>query len=355
MSRILITGAAGMVGSHLLEHLAEASAGVARQAALPRLGGVGVGGVGVGEVGVGEVGAKVLGSFHAPTIDMADIEGRFCLAPLDVTQRGAVADLIAAFRPDTIYHLAAQSLPVVSWQNPWETMEVNVIGTVNVFEAIKALRLRVPDYDPMVVVACSSAQYGASLAPANLPIGEDTQLLPLHPYGVSKVAQDLLAFQYWCNDRIRSIRARIFNCTGPRKRNDVVSDFAARIAAGLRAGQAGPIVLRVGNLETRRAILDVRDLVTALTALAAHGSPGEAYNICAEQAHRIADLVGIFEHIAGRTLLCQPDPALYRPSDEPIILGSSQRLHAACGWRQAVSIEQTLARVLAYEMDHPRQ
>ncbi len=275
------------------------------------------------------------------------------LTALDICDWPAVREGIADARPSVIYHLAAQSLPTLSWTDPWGTLRTNTQGTLNVFEAVRHVRATLDrGYDPMVVVACSSAEYGASLTPDRLPIDEDAPLLPLHPYGVSKVAQDLLAFQYWRNDRIRCIRARIFNTTGPGKRADVVSDFAARVAAIRRAGGGA---LRVGNLDSRRAILDVRDLVSALLLLADRGEPGEAYNICAEQAVRIGDLVPILARLAGIALPLDPDPALFRPSDEAVILGRTDRLRARTGWRQAVTIEQTLAAVLDHEMAHPRE
>ena len=316
MADVLITGAGGMVGSHLLEHLA------------------------------GTDPAGVLGSYFRPTVHLGELDPALRLTELDVRDRDSVAALIEAERPATIYHLAAQSLPTRSWADPWETMQTNVTGTVNLLEAIR--RLRPAGYDPMVVVACSSAQYGASLTAAAVPIAEDTPPLPLHPYGVSKVAQDLLAFQYWRNDGIRSIRARIFNTTGPRKRDDVVSDFAARIARIERDGGA----LRVGNLDTRRAIMDVRDLIAALTLLAARGAPGEAYNICGDVAWRIGDLIPLFERLSGRALTLAADPALFRPSDEPVILGQNGKLKERTGWQPAVSIEATLQAVLAYERAH---
>jgi len=166
MRRTLVTGAAGMVGSHLLERLEAAAPG------------------------------STLGTWFRPTVRIEELAGRFALAELDVRDRAAVFEMVARERPATIHHLAAQSLPTVSWADPWETMRTNVEGTVNVFEAVRAVRVQHDaGYDPMVVVACSSAQYGASLTPENVPIDEDTQPLPLHPYGVSKVAQDLLAFQ----------------------------------------------------------------------------------------------------------------------------------------------------------------
>jgi nucleoside-diphosphate-sugar epimerase len=256
--------------------------------------------------------------------------------------------MIGDQRPDTIYHLAGQSLPTVSWIDPWETFRVNVEGTVNLFEAIRALRAADPGYDPMVVVACSSAQYGASLTPANVPIDEATLPLPLHPYGVSKVAQDLLAFQYWANHRIRSIRARIFNTTGPRKTADVISDFCARVARIKHHGGR----MRVGNIDARRAILDVRDTISAMILLAERGAPGEAYNICADQAWRIGDLIPLLEELAGISLAVEPDPTLFRPTDEPVILGRNTKLKERTGWLPTVDLKDTLRAVLEYELAH---
>ena len=319
MARILITGAAGMVGSHLLERLDAMRPG------------------------------GVLGSYFRPTVRLEELAGRLPLVELDVRDKAAVFALIAAERPPEIYHLAAQSLPTVSWTDPWGTMQTNVDGTLNVFESVRHVRAtQDSQYDPMVVVACSSAEYGASLTRGNVPISEDAALLPLHPYGVSKVAQDLLAFQYWRNHRIRCIRARIFNTTGPRKRADVVSDFAARIAAITRNGGA----LRVGNLDTRRAIMDVRDLVAALILLAERGEPGEAYNICGDAAYRIGGLIPIFERLAGVALSLAPDPALFRPSDEAVIFGRNTKLKERTGWQPEAGIEATLKAVLDYELAH---
>src|SRR5262249_26435083 len=187
-STVLLTGAAGLVGSHLVDALCHRK-------------------------------GPVLATYFQPTVPLETIIGKTELAELDMRNADAVRALIECRRPSTIYHLAAQSLPIASWEKPKETIESNVVGTVNLFEAIKSLRLRDGPYDPCVVVACSSAEYGASLTPDRVPIDEDAPLLPLHPYGVSKVAQDLLTYQYWVNDRIRGIRARIFNTTGPRKQN----------------------------------------------------------------------------------------------------------------------------------------
>jgi GDP-4-dehydro-6-deoxy-D-mannose reductase len=310
---VLVTGAAGMIGAHLLAHLA-----------------------------AGRPGAVIGTWFAGDPAPPPCIDG-VAMIELDVRDAAAVHACIARFRPAVIHHLAAQSLPTLSWQEPALTLDTNVQGTVNVFEAVQNVRTTCDaGYDPMVVVACSSAEYGASLTPERLPIDEDAPLLPLHPYGVSKVAQDLLAFQYWHNRRIRCIRARLFNTTGPRKQRDVVSDFAARVVAIGRHGGR----LRVGNLEARRPIMDVRDAVAALILLAARGAPGEAYNICAENAVRIGDLVPIFAGLAGIPLDVTVDAALLRPSDETVILGRTDKLRQRTGWRPTVPLAETLRAVL---------
>jgi len=316
---VLITGAGGLIGSHLAERL------------------------------LGED-VEVIATFHQPTINMQTVDPAVRFEQLDVLDREAVFDLVDARKPTEIYHLAAQSLPTVSWTDPWRTLRVNVEGTVNIFEAILRARTNDSSYDPMTVIACSSAEYGASLVPERVPIGEDAPLLPLHPYGVSKVAQDLLGHQYFHNHRLRCIRARIFNCTGPRKRNDVASDFARGIVRALNTGES----LKHGNLQTERAIIDVRDMIEALIVLAREGAPGEAYNICAERAYRVSELLDMFFDLAGRRVQTDVDPALLRYSDEPIIFGDTTKIRADTSWQPRRELKQTLADMLEFEMQQYR-
>lgn len=312
----MITGAGGMMGSHLAEML------------------------------VAE-GGEVLPTFFEPTIDMSTVDPAVKFIPLDVVDRTAVFSFVDKHRPTEIYHLAAQSLPTVSWKDPWLTNRVNMEGTINIFEAILAIRARGEDYNPMVVVACSSAEYGASLTPENVPIKEDAPLLPLHPYGVTKVGQDLLAFQYFYNHGLRTVRARIFNCTGPRKRNDVVSDFGRAVVKAMHEG----VTVRHGNLATTRGIIDVRDMITALILLARKGQNGQVYNICAEEAFKIEQVLEMYFAAAGQRFIAETDPALLRPSDEPIIFGDTTRIREDTGWTPTIPIRQTIADVLAFELE----
>jgi GDP-4-dehydro-6-deoxy-D-mannose reductase len=312
--KTLITGCCGMMGSHMVDYYHSK----------------------------GEV---IYGTFYKPTTNLSEFAHKAILEECDVRYFHHFHTILNKIRPDTIYHLAAQSYPTVSLLRPQETFEVNVTGTINLFESIKEIRKIEPAYDPVVVVACSSAEYGSSLTPENVPIKEDASLLPLHPYGVTKVVQDLLSYQYFVSDHIKAIRARIFNTTGPRKVNDAPSDFVRR-AVGIEKGKEK--VLRVGNMDARRAITDVRDLIQALIQLAEKGRHGEVYNISGSKVYRISEVVSIIENIMGRKFDIQVDQALIRPTDEPIIYGDSGRLTLDTGWTQRYTLEQTLSDMIDY-------
>lgn len=314
---VMVTGAGGMVGSHMVELLH------AR-------------------------GENVVGTYYKPTTDITELDRAIRMIECDVRYAPSVEKIIMEYRPEQIYHLAAQSYPTVSWDRPYETLDTNGNGTVAVFEAVKKVRLVDPGYDPMVVVACSSAEYGETLNQLEgdkVYVQETAQLQPLHPYGVSKVCQDLLSFQYYMNDKIRCIRARIFNSTGTRKVNDVTSDFTKR---AILAERSGDYTLKVGNLDTRRAIMDQRDLVSALMLLAEKGKPGDVYNISSEHVYQMRDIVTMIEKQLGHTFNIEVDPKLLRPTDERIIVGDVTKLKRDTGWSQKIPMEQTVADMLEY-------
>ena len=313
--KVLVTGAGGMVGSHMVELLHSQ-------------------------------GHDVLGTYYKPTTDITELDSAISMMECDVRYYASVQKIIADFKPDQIFHLAAQSYPTVSWVRPQETMDTNINGTVNIFEAVKSVRVLDGRYDPMVVVACSSAEYGQTLNEIEDPyVVETAQLKPLHPYGVSKVGQDLLSFQYFMNDHIRCIRVRIFNSTGTRKVNDVTSDFTKR---AVLAEKSGVYTLRVGNLETKRAIMDQRDLVNGLLLLAEKGIPGEVYNISSEYCYQMKDIVTMIEEQIGHKFELVVDSKLLRPTDERIIIGNIDKLKRDTGWKQQIPMKQTVADMLDY-------
>ncbi len=292
-------------------------------------------------------GHEVVATYYKPTVDIRDLAA-LQLQEVDITDWCAVWDSIHAFQPEAVYHLAAQSYPTVSWARPVETMRTNVIGTVNIFEAVKRLAKK-----PRVIVAGSSAAYGL-VAPDKVPISEDFPLQPLHPYGVSKVATEQLACQYWTGFGIEAIPVRIFNCTGPRKSGDAMSDFARRTVWLERHPAENGI--RVGNLNTRRTIVDVRDLNRGMILLLDHGAPGQAYNLGGEIAYPMRELLDqVLALSSRRDITAVADPKLFRPTDEPVIWGSSAKLKAATGWQPQIPLTQTIADMLDYWRGKPSE
>lgn len=315
---VLVTGAGGMVGSHMVESLYEA-------------------------------GNNVIGIWHKNKKNIEQISVPVRFIQCDMRYAQGIDEIIMDNLPEQIYHLAAQSYPTVSWVSPTETIDVNINSTINIYEAIKKARKYIkPDYDPIVVVACSSAEYGETLNKLEgdkVYVKETAELQPLHPYGVSKVGQDLISFQYFMNDHIRCIRARIFNSTGTRKVNDVTSDFTHRAVI---AEKTGIYELRVGNLETKRAIMDQRDLVKGLILLAEKGTAGDVYNISSEKIYQMKDIVSLIEKQINHTLKLKVDTSLIRPTDEKIIVGDVTKLKHDTGWKQDISMEKTIKDMLDY-------
>lgn len=316
---VLVTGAGGMVGSHMVELLYNR-------------------------------GDNVIGIWHKNKKNIEQIILPINFVQCDLRYGQGIDELIMDNLPEQIYHLAAQSYPTVSWVSPSETIDVNINGTIAIYEAIKKARKYIdPGYDPMVVVACSSAEYGETLnelvGTGKIYVKETAALKPLHPYGVSKVGQDLISFQYFMNDHIRCIRARIFNSTGTRKVNDVTSDFTYR---AIQAEKTGRFELKVGNLDTKRAIMDQRDLVKALILLAEKGKAGDVYNISSEYIYQMSDIVKIIEKQIGHILDIYVDPKLIRPTDEKVIVGDVTKLKLDTGWKQDIKMERTIADMLDY-------
>lgn len=268
------------------------------------------------------------------------IKNAVTLSKCDVRDPAAVKNAIRKSKPDLVFHLAAQSYPTVSWKDPIGTMETNVIGTINVLEAIRKLRM-----NPKTLIACSSAEYGY-VQEDEVPVKEDHSLLPLHPYGVSKVAQDLLAYQYFKNFNLKTSRVRIFGATGPRKVEDVCSDFAKGVA-NIEFGKKKP-VMYVGNLETRRDLVDVRDTVEAFWLLVKKGKIGEVYNVCSGKAYKIGDILNMFLKMPSTKIEVKIDPKKLRPSDESIIVGDNNKIRKDCGWKPKIPIEKTLKDTLEY-------
>lgn len=308
--RVWITGGGGFIGSHLTEFLVNK-------------------------------GYTVLSTYYRPTTDINELHKDCIKTECDVRDKEKVFSIVKDFQPDQIYHLAAQSFPTVSWEDPWYTIETNVLGSVNVFEAVKKFKI-----DCKILNACTSAEYGF-VEPHEIPIKESHALNPLHPYGISKLAQEKLAYQYLKNFNIKSISMRIFNTTGPKKINDVCSDFTKRLVE-MELGINNTKKLIVGNLDSQRAINDVRDTVRGFYLALEKGKIGEVYNISGDQIYKMSDIIDKLRKLVDFEFTLEQDKKLLRPTDETIIYGDSTKFKKDTGWKQEIPIEKTLKDMMDY-------
>ena len=313
MRRVLITGVTGFAGSHLVDYL------------LP------------------QSGYEIFGiqRWRSRTENIEHFADKITLLECDLRDATNTYETIAKVKPDWIFHLAAQSFVPTSWVAPSESLTTNVMAHVNIFEAVRRLGLKT-----RIQLACSSEEYGM-VYPDEVPIKETNPLRPLSPYAVSKVAQDMLGYQYWASWKVDSVRTRGFNHEGPRRGPVfVASDFAKQIA-DIEKGRKKP-VLSVGNLEAQRDFTDVRDMVRAYVLALEKCEPGEVYNICSGKAWTIQKLL---DHLLGLTkakIEVREDPARLRPSDVPILLGDNSKFVKATGWQPTIPFEKTLEDMLEY-------
>src|SRR6056297_13280 len=240
MKKAIVTGAGGFIGSHCVDMLLEKGWNV---------------------WGTVKPNKKTRNLNHLENVD------NFHFIELDVRRPQWVEAQVKKVKPDVLFHFAAQSLVRPSWEDPTYTIETNMVGTINFFEAIKKYNLKT-----RVVIACSSAAYGASY-PDELPLKETNPIRALHPYGISKIGQELLGRQYYINFDIETVCLRLFNQTGPRKVHDASSDFALKLAK-IEAGRSEPVI-EVGNLDTSRDITGIEDTLQGIWLAYTKGKPGE--------------------------------------------------------------------------------
>ena len=292
----LITGAGGMMGSHLYETLKDLN-------------------------------CDVLPTFYNSTLDPRETITQE-MEMLNVLHYERVKKVLGEVKPDVIYHLAAQSRPDVSFKDPLLTIQTNVVGTTNLLQACAELGLK-----PLFINASSSAVYGD--IDWSTPPDENSPCHPLSPYGTSKLAQEHIVKNFNQMHGIPYVNVRIFNCTGPRKINDFVSDVCRRVV-----NKEFP--LKVGNLDGLRSIVDVRDLVRGLVLC--ENIKNETINLGSDVSHKIGDVLKL---IAGNTPY-EIDDSLLRPTDEPIILGNINKAKDLLGWKQEITLEQTITDTLDY-------
>lgn len=303
---ILITGAAGFVGTHLLERLA--------------------------------TGAAPLVGWFRPGAEPAVPHPAATWVSVEMQDRAAVVHALDGLEPAAVYHLAGAAHAGHSWRHTRETYEGNVLATYHLFDGLRRLGQR-----PRVLVTGSATVY----APQSEPIADDAPLGPQSPYATSKLAQELLARRAWTDDGIPAVVARSFNHIGPGQHPSFVASGIARQIALIEAGRQQPVIT-LGNLDPKRDLMDVRDTVRAYEAMVERGTPGRTYNICSGRAIAIGELVERLVSQSHVPVTIAQDPGLFRPNDAPILVGDHARVTADTGWSPEIAIEQTLADLVEY-------
>jgi GDP-4-dehydro-6-deoxy-D-mannose reductase len=301
---VLVTGARGFIGSHLVDHLAAAGHSVVATGRTPP---------------------------HAPAPNVR-------AAALDLTDRAATFALVAETKPDVVYHLAAQSLPGVAWKEPQRTIEANVIGTLHLLDAIREAKL-----SPTIEFFGSASEYASNPA-TNVSIAEDHRLEPSNPYALTKIAAEHLCLLWHRAHGMKIVTVRPFFIVGTRKTGDATSDFARAIVR-IERGERDHV--GVGNLAAIRDFVDVRDAVRGFVLIAERGEPGTAYNVCSGRGLRVQDLLDMLIAKARVPIEVRKSEAAMRPLDEPIRVGDPARLNAL-GWNVEIPLERGLGDVLDY-------
>jgi GDP-4-dehydro-6-deoxy-D-mannose reductase len=260
---------------------------------------------------------------------------------IDLTRRQPVAALVRRIKPGIIFHLAAQSSVADSWKDPGRTIAVNAGAQANLLAAAVELAPM-----PRVLVVGSTDEYGEPDNPDGA-LDEQTPLRPVTPYGVSKVAQDLLGLQYFLSHALPVIRVRAFNHTGPgQSPRFAVSSFARQIAL-IEQGRQPPR-LKVGNLDARRDFTDVRDMVRAYRMAVELGQPGDVYNIGSGTSVSLRAVVDILVRMSRRPVTVTVDPARLRQVEPPSYRCDATRFRRLTGWQPEIPLEQTLQDTLEY-------
>lgn len=262
----------------------------------------------------------------------------------DLRDPTVVDNLLSDIRPEAIYHLAGQAFVPKAWADPWATIENNIRPQLNLLQAM------VQQHSKARILIVASNQVYGHVGRADLPVSEDTPFRPENPYGVSKVAQDMLGLQYYLSHKLDIIRARAFNHIGPRQNPSFVAASFAKQIAEIEAGLM-EAVIKVGNLEAERDFTDVYDVTRAYALLVEKGDIGEAYNIGTGRAHSIQHLLNVLLTHSTVDIDVQQDPKRLRPSDVSIIYADNHKLRQKTGWEPTYTFEESLDRVLNYWRD----
>ncbi len=313
LRRILITGISGSGGSYLAEYILQHHPAV-------------------------EV--HGISRWHSTTVDnLVDIRSKVTVHEADLVDFGSVLSVLQEVQPDAIFHLAAHANVRASFTTPATVLTNNIIGTANLFEAIRLAKL-----DPVIQLCSTSEVYG-QVDPKDVPIKEDAPFRPASPYAVSKVSQDLLGWTYFTSYKMQVIRTRMFTYLNPRRIDLFATSFArqvARIECGLQEE------LLHGNLESVRTLIDIRDAMSAYWEAILCCKPGEAYNIGGATVMRVGDVLECLIAMSKVPVRTRTDPRLFRPADVTLQVPCIDKFFEATDWKPAYTFEQSLRDLLSY-------
>lgn len=308
--RVLITGINGFAGGHLAELL------------------------------VHQGGWRIWGLTRSGALSLPHLRAEVAPVCADLRDADQVRAVLAAVEPEAIFHLAGQAFVPESFRDPAATFQINVLGQLNLFLAL------IEQQRPCRVLVVGSNEAYGLVQPEDIPIDEETPFRPASPYGVSKLAQDMLALQYHQSHQLDVVRVRPFNHIGPRQNQRFVAAAFARQLARIECGLQPPL-LRVGDLSAQRDFTDVRDMVHAYVLALQQGETGQVYNLGSGQPVAIQTLLDTLIAASTATITVETDPALMRPTNAPLVACDVRRFQARTGWQPRIPLATTLSDILA--------
>ena len=314
--RVLITGITGFVGSHLADYI------LAEHPSTAIFG---------------------LKRWRSPKDNIRHLLDRVYFLDGDLRDLSSLITVLSQVKPDVIFHLAAQSFVSTSYTAPADTAETNVVGTINLLEAV-----RICKQNPVIHVCSSSEVYG-QVGRKDVPIRESCPFRPVSPYAVSKVGEDMAAYMYFKAYGLKTVRSRMFTHSGPRRGEVFVDSFFAYQLAKIESGIQDPVI-RVGNLDSVRTFCDVRDTVRAYWLLVHRCPPGEVYNIGGSTTLTIRQVLNMLLEMTTHQgqIKIKVDPALIRPADVTLQIPCTDKFKAVTGWKPEIPYRQTLEEMLEY-------
>lgn len=317
IKRALITGITGSGGSYLAEYIVQNHPAVEIHG---------------------------IGRWHSTSAadNLHEIRSRVTMHECDLMDFSSVLAALEKAKPDAIFHLAAHANVRASFQTPLAVMNNNIMGTANLFEAVRAAKIN------PVFQLCSTSEVYGQVDPKDVPIREDAPMRPSSPYAVSKVTQDLLGYTYFAAYGMPIVRTRMFAYLNPRRADLFATSFARQVARIERGLQKE---LVHGNLDSVRTIIDVRDAMRAYWDAALYCTPGEAYNIGGKTTMTVGQFLDLLKSLAKTPIPSRVDPALLRPADVTLQIPSTEKFEKATGWKPQYSFEESVSFLL----DHCRR